>query len=178
MSSFVSLLGVSGHPYREGELLVVPAGSSLPSNCVKCGAPTSDKLTKTFHWHSPWLYVLIFAGVIFYFIVALVVRKKVKLEVPLCGAHLTWRTRMNITGAALLIAAAVASLLLSALEVDGGWVALIGVVLALSGLIVLAMVGGSFCAVYIDENYAKFKGACEQFLATLGSSSLAPPTAA
>lgn len=178
MSSFVSLLAVSGNPYREGELLVVPTGSSLPSNCVKCGAVTSDKLTKTFYWHSPWLYVLIFAGVIFYFIVALVVRRKVKLEIPMCGAHRAWRTRMNLTGVALLIAAVVASVLLSALGVDGGWIALIGIVMGLSGLIVLAVVGSSFSAVCIEESYAKFRGACEPFLATLDSSSLAPPTAA
>jgi hypothetical protein len=123
------------------------------------------------------LYLLIFVGVIFYFIVALVVRKTVKLEVPFCGAHLAWRTRMNITGAVLLIAAVPASFLLSALDVGGGSVALIGVVLALSGLVVLAVVGSSFSAVYIDETYAKFRGACEQFLATLDNSSLAPPTA-
>lgn len=176
MSASLSLLGVSGNPYREDNLLVVPTGSSLPPNCVKCGVPTSDKLTKTFHWHNPWLSLLIFAGLIFYFIVVLVVRKKVRLEVPFCGAHRAWRTRMNRIGAVLLIAALPAALLLDALGVDGGWIALIAVVLALSGLIVLGVVGGSFSAVHIDESYAKFRGACEQFLATLPSSSVPAPT--
>jgi hypothetical protein len=177
MSIFVSVLGVSANPYREGSLLVVPAGSSLPPNCVKCGAPTPDKLARAFRWHSSWLYLLIFAGLIFYAIVALVVQKKVKLEVPFCSAHRAWRTRMNITGAVLLIASVPASFLFAALDVNGGWVALIGVVLAFSGLVVLALVGSSFTAVYIDDNYATFKGASEQFLAALSSSSVSTPTA-
>lgn len=177
MGVFVSGLGGSANPYREGKLLVVPAGSSIPPNCVKCGTPTSDKLRMKFHWHSSWLYLLIFAGLIIYLIVALIVQKKVNLEVPFCSAHRSCRTRMNITGAGLLIASVPASFVLAALDVDGGWIALIAVVLAFSGLVVLALVGSSFCPVYIDESYATFKGAGEQFLVTLPSSSIPPPTA-
>jgi hypothetical protein len=169
MGSFVSLLGGSANPYRDGDLLVVPAGGSLPPNCVKCGVPTSDKLSKKFHWHSSWLYLLIPLGFIFYFIAAFAVRKSVTLGIPFCKAHRCWYTRMNIVGLVLLIAAVPTAILLAGADVDGTWVALIGVALALSGLVVLGVVGSWFSPVYIDENHAKFRGAGEQFLAILPS---------
>jgi hypothetical protein len=53
---------------RDGEKLIIPAGMAfptalLPPVCVKCGAPADGKpVEKTFYWHPPWLYVLIFAA--------------------------------------------------------------------------------------------------------------------
>lgn len=171
MSIFASGIGSRAIAYREGRILVVPSGSSLPATCVKCGAPISGKsLTKTFHWHSPWLYLLILPGLLFYVIAALVVQKKVRIDVPFCDAHRSWRTRMNIAGAVLLLGSVPTSFLLASLELDGGVVALIAVAMVLSGLVVLAIVGSSFTPVYIDETCAKFKGAGEQFLLLLPSS--------
>ena len=43
-------------------------------------SPASRFLTKTFSWRDPWLYPLIPPGLIFYAIVALVVRKKARIE--------------------------------------------------------------------------------------------------
>ncbi len=171
MSLFASVLGNSGTAYREGKTLVVPSGSNLPANCVKCGARQSvAPLTKTFRWHSPWVYALIFVGVIVYFIAAFVIARKVRIDLPLCRAHRSWRARMNIAGASLLIGSVLVSAVLGSLNVDGAVTALIGVGLALSGLVVLGIVGSSFKPVYIDETCAKFTGACEEFLSLLPSS--------
>jgi hypothetical protein len=131
-------------------------------------------LTKTFRWHSPWLYLLILPGLLFYVIVALVVQKKARIDVPFCGSHRSWRTRMNIAGAVLLIGSLPTSFLLASLEVNGGVTALIAVVMAFSGLIVLAIVGSSFSPVFIDETCAKFKGAGEKFLSLLPSGAVSP----
>jgi hypothetical protein len=171
MSIYESGIGSTATAYRDGKILVVPSGSSLPATCVKCGAPASGKpLTKTFSWHSAGYYFLIFLGLIVYVIVALVVQKKVRIDVPFCEAHRSWRTRMNVAGAVLLIGSVPLSFLLMSLEVNGGVVALIAVAMAFSGLVVLAIVGSSFTPVYIDATCAKFKGAGEPFLSLLPSS--------
>jgi len=171
MTLLTSALEKAATAYREGKTLVVPSGSSLPANCVKCGASQSvEWLTKTFRWHSPWVYVLIFFGLIVYFIVALVIARKVVIDVPLCRAHRSSRARMNILGASLLVGSVPTSAVLAAFNVDGAVTALIAVAVALSGLVILGVVGGSFKPVYIDEARAKFTGACEEFLSLLPNS--------
>jgi len=47
------------------------------------------------------------------------------------------------------------------------------VAMALSGLVVLGVVGGSFKPVYIDEKRAVFTGASEEFLSLLPNSPVA-----
>jgi hypothetical protein len=127
-------------------------------------------LTKTFIWHSAGYYFLIFLGLLAYVIVALVVRRKVRIDIPFCEVHRSWRTHMNVAGAVLLIVSVPASYLLMSLEVNGGMVAIVVLGMAFSGLVVLAIVGSSFTSVYIDKKCAKFKGAGEQFLSLLPSS--------
>jgi len=134
-------------------------------------------LIKTFRWHSPWLYLLILPGLLFYVIAALVVQKKARIDVPFCGSHRSWRTRMNMAGAVLLIGSLPTSFLLASLEVNGGVTALIAVAIAFFGLIVLAIVGSSFSPVYIDETCAKFKGAGEKFLSLLPRGAASPMVA-
>lgn len=176
MSLFMGGFGTTPTAYREGKTLVVPSGSSLPANCVKCGAPISGtRLTKTFRWHSPGLYLLIFLGLIPYVIVAFFVAKKARIDVPFCQAHRSWRTRMNIAGAALLIASVPSGVLLDSLGLNGGVITLIVVAMAFSGLVVLGVVGSSFNPVYIDETCAKFKGAAKEFLSLLPSGSASTP---
>src|SRR5262245_43504290 len=104
MSTLTTVVGNTRSIHRDGKILVVPSGSTLPPFCVKCGAPATGKpLRKTFRWHESWLYVLILAGLLIYAIVATVVQKKMLLEVPFCDEHRSWRKRMNIIGAVLLI---------------------------------------------------------------------------
>jgi len=133
-------------------------------------------LTKTFRWHSPWLYILILPGLLFYAIAALVVQKKARIDVPFCASHRSWRTRMNVAGAVLLIGSLPTCFLLwGLLNIDGGVIGLLALALTFSGLIVLAIVGSSFSPVYIDETCAKFKGAGEKFLSSLSSDPVSPP---
>ena len=62
----------------------------------------------------------------------------------------------------------------SALGVDGGWIALTAVMMALAGLVTLGLLGGSFSPVYIDNNLSKFKGAGGDLLALLPSVATLP----
>ena len=101
-------------------------------------------------------------------------QKKACVDVPFCEAHRSWRTRMKIAGAALLIGSVPASFLLASLDLSGGVVTLIAVGMAFSGLVVFAIVGSSFTPVYIDEMCAKFKGAGEPFLSVLPNGPVSP----
>jgi hypothetical protein len=168
MSIFASGLGSAPVAYREGDILVIPSGATLPPNCVKCNAPVAGGyLRKTFRWHSLWLYVLIFFGVFLYFIIALIVQKKSKLEIPFCQKHRSWRTRMYLAGSFLLIGWIPVLLVMNGFDIDGAKVALICIAMAFSGLVILGTVGMSLAPVYIDEMRTELKGAGEEFLDSL-----------
>lgn len=167
MGIFTSGIGNIATAYRDGMVLVVPSGSSLPPVCVRCGAPAPGKrLTKTFRWHSPGYSLLVFLGLVPY-LIALIVRRKVRLDVPFCDEHLSRRARMNVTGAALLIGFIPVTLLLEALNFNKEMTLLIGATMLFAGVIVVAIMSSWFNPVYIDETCAKFKGPGEQFLSSL-----------
>jgi hypothetical protein len=59
---------------------------------VKCNEPGSKELVRNLYWHSPWLYImLVFPGVVFYALVAMIVRKKAAVQVSLCERHACMR---------------------------------------------------------------------------------------
>src|SRR5262245_13935624 len=95
--------------YRTGDRLVVSRlvdganeGATLPPFCVKCGAPSASTLSKSFYWHQPWLYVFIFFGAVPYALLAMILRKRIDLKIPLCADHR--RRRRNFILAAWLVA--------------------------------------------------------------------------
>lgn len=168
MSTFAPGLANPGSAYRDGKILVVPTGASLPPMCVKCGQPVSGQyLNKNFSWHPSWVYLLILIGLLFYIILALVLRKTARVAIPFCHEHRSRRTNMYIIATVLLIAWIPEWIVLAYLNVDGGWIALATVGMILAGLVVLAVAGSQFAPVFIDASCARFKGAEEPFLMTL-----------
>ena len=172
-----SLLGDAGagHVYRKGKVIVVPRGAVLPPFCVKCGAPAADDGKKTsFSWHSRWLYLLIlFTGPLFYVIVALVVRKKVDLIMPLCEAHRRLRRQLFWAGILLVAGSAPAAIFYEeVLSGSTGWAVLLTFVLFMAGLIVFSPARAFLRPVCIDETRgeAEFEGLTESVLAQLSSS--------
>ena len=77
----------------DGNYLRVPRqGAVLPPRCVKCNEPGSKALVRDLYWHSPWLYIMVvFPGILFYAIVAMIVRKKAAVQVSLCERHVSLR---------------------------------------------------------------------------------------
>lgn len=73
--------------WSEGGLLVMAKDASLPDRCIRCNAPAHQRVQKTFSWHSPFLYLLILAGILTYIVVAIFVRHSIKVELPLCERH-------------------------------------------------------------------------------------------
>jgi len=168
--SMTSLFAEPGRVYRDGKSVVVTDRSPLPPRCVKCGQPiaTEPKVEK-YSWHSPWLYLLIFLGVIFYVIVALVVRKQWKLAVPLCEAHRMQHRRKRWIGATLLIAGIPIMILLVGLASSDEGVGLsvaTGVGVLIAGAVFLSR-SHPLLPNRIEDTYASFAGAGEDFLTQL-----------
>jgi hypothetical protein len=76
-----------GTCWRDGDELLAVPHSNLPRYCVKCGQPAVEYRKRNFHWHSPWIYLLILLHFLVYLIVALAVRKQAVHHVGLCAAH-------------------------------------------------------------------------------------------
>jgi len=67
--------------------------ASLPDRCVKCNGLTRHKLKRNLRWHHPALYLLVIGGLLFYFILALVLSKRATINVGLCETHAAARKR-------------------------------------------------------------------------------------
>jgi hypothetical protein len=80
--------------WHKKRTLIMSKDATLPDRCVKCNLPAQgSRLKRSLQWHHPILYVLIFAGLIIYLIVALIARKKAVIYVGLCQEHLAKRQR-------------------------------------------------------------------------------------
>src|SRR5438477_7402723 len=60
----------------------------LPDACMVCGEPSKEYVRKNFSWFPPWVYATILLGVLPAFIVASVLTKRMRIDVPLCREHL------------------------------------------------------------------------------------------
>jgi hypothetical protein len=92
----------------------------LPEMCMVCGQRSETEVKKSFSWYPPWVGVTILAGLIVYVILAVVLTKRMTVDVPLCNRHrghfwkrtlLTWLTLiawLATGGVAFALAAALA----------------------------------------------------------------------
>jgi hypothetical protein len=118
---------------------------------------------RTLYWHASGWYLLILFNFLIYAIVALAVRKKVRISPGLCTHHARRRAWLLAgTGAAFAVFL-------------GGTFAMISHAELGLSLMVLGFVGVAGCslaartihAVHIDERGARFKGCGENFLRSL-----------
>lgn len=157
-----------GRVYRDGKKVVVTDdGTPLPPRCVKCGQPiATEPKVKRYSWHSLWLYLLLFLGLIPYLVVALAVRKHWKLAVPLCEAHRMQHRWRRWIGVSLLIATVPTLVVLVGLASSDEGVelsVLIGVGMMIAGLVFLSR-SHALLPNRIEDTHASFKGAGEDFL--------------
>lgn len=149
--------------WLEGKDLVIRQGApQLPASCVKCGQPAQNRITSKLYWHSPWLYLAILANLLIYAVIALVVRKTITLEVPLCGEHRRQRTRLRWVTAGSLVAAVALPVALAA--IDQGALAVTAFVVFLLVATVFSMKARLLVPRYIDTEIAKVRGPCDAFL--------------
>ena len=159
--------------YRQGNRLVVPKGAALPSYCVKCGQSVrGEPFKKSFYWHSPWLYLLVLVNILVYAIVAMILRKRADLAVPICDLHRQHRRQLLIAAWILGLGFIPGGILAGALVHDSDSAVGLGFLVAFL-LLIGAFVAGGMSAVLrpreITDASATFSGACEPFLALLPS---------
>ena len=69
-------------------------GDEFPNRCIRCGVEPDGHTSQNFAWMPPWLIVLIFFGWLPYLIVVLVMRKTMRVTMPVCSTHRGhWRNR-------------------------------------------------------------------------------------
>lgn len=96
----------AGAVARQGNVLYIPAGASLPDFCIRCNVPAEGDPKKVkLSWHPPALIALLFLGLLPYVIVALIMTKKATIYVPLCSEHRSSWTMAATIGLILLLAA-------------------------------------------------------------------------
>jgi hypothetical protein len=154
---------------RSGSKLIFPApllnqAVDLPPLCVRCGAPAIDKpLKKTFYWHHRALYILLLSPII-YAIVAVIVRKSMKVNVPLCLQHARRRSNAIIFAWLIPVIGIADIFILPKIGVDPGVIALITTACIITGLVIWAVVANPIRPTSIDKYYGEFSGFCEIFL--------------
>lgn len=154
---------------RQGAKLIftVPAlnqAVDLPPICVRCGAPSNGKpVKKTFFWHNPALYILLVSPII-YIIVAAIVRKTMRINIPLCAQHAQRRTTAIIFAWLIPVIGVADIFVLARLGVDPVVIVLIFIASLLAGLVVWAVAGNPIRPRSIDNYYGEFSGFCEVFL--------------
>ena len=147
--------------WRDGKDVVVVRDKPLPPRCVKCNARVTGAIkTRKFYWHTPMLYLVILVGLLFYAIVALIVRKKSEHAVALCPTHARRRQAFIFGSLAMFVA----GLFVAFSGAD--WVVL-GIVLMVAALVVGLLGGRIMVATKIDDRYARFRGVSKAFLASL-----------
>lgn len=156
----------------KGNRFVIRRDVALPPHCIKCGnTPVDPWPTITFSWHHPGLYVLLISPLI-YIIVALIVRKQVKMAVPLCESHQAARKKNLSVGALCLLGCIPVPIMLSAAIDDiVGFSVLLGFALFIAGVTFL-MLAQPLKVTQIGQESAEFSGASPTFLAVLMRSSL------
>lgn len=152
---------------RVGRDLIVWRGATLPPYCVKCGmAAQQQPVHRKFYWHSPLLYLTILAGVLIYAIVALIVRKRFDLGVPLCESHFRLRRIFMSVGAALMLLAFPALFVGISNDAPGT-----GILVCLATLLAGAIVWGATSPILrptkITDELAVFRGADDSFFGRL-----------
>jgi len=154
---------------RDGNRLAIPAVpgqmTHLPPLCVKCGGPANGKpVDKVFYWHDPAYYLFILLAAVGYLIVANIVRKSMRLSVPLCAHHAQRRSTAVTLAWVIPLVGVADAFILPNFGVDGGVVALIAVTFLVTGVVIWAIVDYPIRPKSIDRYGGVFSGFCEAYL--------------
>lgn len=170
MSLELDLRTAEREVFRRENAFFVPRDTKLPPICIRCGETSTESVSRLFSWHKPGFYWLILLGVLVYVIAAVFVRKSAKIGVPLCAVHFGKRKRLRNTAALVLILSPVVGIQSGAYLTDpvSIWGIVLALLMGLAGIIpFLTSTWSMLRPRYIDEEWAKFEGASESFLAHL-----------
>jgi hypothetical protein len=152
-----------GGVWRDQSTLVMSKDAVLPDRCVKCNSPANGlRLKRTLYWHNPIFYVLIFVGVLIYFIVAMLVRKTAIIDVPLCENHLARRRNSLIVGWVLMLLGIIGFVL--AIAGNEPIFAAIGALAMLFGFVLAISAARTVLPKKIDDRFVWLKGINKDYL--------------
>jgi hypothetical protein len=148
--------------WRSNALLVMTKQASLPNRCIKCNAPTGERLRRKLQWHHPALYLLILVSLLVYWVVAMVVRKTAVVNFGLCEEHGESRKLSMIITVLLAFVAILSSI--AGVQFESPLLFLVGI-----GLVIAAAIYGSLTIrvvtpTKIDEHFVWIKGADTSYL--------------
>lgn len=157
--------------WRDGRHIVLRRGGDLPERCLRCNRPGLPRLRgSTYSWLSPWYFVLIPLNILVFVLVALLVRKTVRLHPVLCSAHRRERRRdwmlflVLMVGGFLALAGALSARGTGAPEVAA--LALAPLLLALA-IVLAARKLGELTVTRLDQDWVRLRGAGQPFLDSL-----------
>jgi hypothetical protein len=158
--------GRSGEgPWRDGEILVVKSGTTLPERCPRCNAAAHGKPVKLpLQWHPRWIWLLAFLGILPLLIVMLFTRRQGVVHVHLCEDHVT-RRKIGQIGIGVSLIGLFLGILVGMFSDSPGWF-LAGMVCFVL-LIAFLLVFRTLWPRRIDGDVLRLKGADPAFLAGL-----------
>ena len=141
----------------------VPAGS-----CVKCGAASAKTVKKGYYWHAPLVFALLLVSPVIYVIVAIIVRKTMKIECGLCNDHARRRLRLILGGWGCLVAAIVLAVAAASELWNPGllWAGF-GVLLLTSLIVAVVVSRAVLLPKKITKEFGCLSGAGDEYLAQL-----------
>ncbi|HEY2148034.1 MAG TPA: hypothetical protein VGH32_08865 [Pirellulales bacterium] len=155
--------------WQDGNLLVLRKGSVLPDRCIKCNAPAEGyRLRRNLSWHHPALFLTIFAGLLVYVIIALIVRQTMQVDVGLCPVHRSKRNRAIAIGWILALAGIATMIFGGSMggRQSAGYL-VIGLVVLLVALFYGLIAAQTVTPKKIDPYFGWLKGVCREYLAEL-----------
>ena len=148
--------------WRSKALLVMTKEAALPDRCIKCNAPTAERLKRKLRWHHPALYLLIIVSILVYAVVAIVVRKTATVNIGFCEEHRESRKLSKIITVLLTLVGTLS--FISAVQFDSPLLLIgsIGLLLAAAiyGTVTLRVVAPT----KIDEHFVWIKGVDASYL--------------
>jgi hypothetical protein len=160
-----------GSAWRDRNRLVVAIGHALPERCLRCnGNCEGYRLKRELYWHHPAYYLTLFLSPIIYVLVAILIRKKAKVELPLCPEHRRQRT-MRL-GACWGVAAVACFLIFLVAGSTGlgdlaGWLIFTAILLLFGAIVAGVIFVRVVEPVRITATHLFLKGARKMYLAEL-----------
>jgi hypothetical protein len=154
--------------WQDGDILIMAKVARLPSRCVKCNEPATYRLKRSLSWHSQWVILLVLVSPLIYIIVALIIRKTAKIEVPLCDEHRARRSKgiliawiVALSGIALCFAPAFGN------DERLWFLVLLGVIMLISGMIFGSLRSQVVATQKIDDTHVWLRKVSPFYLAGL-----------
>ncbi len=148
--------------WRDGKILVMRKGASLPFRCVRTNEPAEKLVKRKLVWYSPLWLLLLLIGLLPCLIVILCVQKKATIMIGLSKE--TIRRRRIKAAVGLLGVLACTALVVAGVAAESGWIALSGAMVFLVAVIYAGVGNRRVSPSRIDDYYVHLKGCCPAYL--------------